>query len=183
MHRRRPSSTAARLRALAVGLLTATLAMTAHTMSGGGAPAGAAAVLLCVLAVTLGSVTATVDRTSDGRILFVLLAVGQLIAHLLLSVAEHAQCAAPGGPSGIPMLASHTAAVVAGAALIAAGGRLCQAATSAMRAFAIEFPTILATAAASAVSTADQPLCSTLLLDASVSRRGPPVSLAPDRHP
>lgn len=178
MQRRGPLSTAARLRALAVGLLTATLAMTAHTMSGGAVPAGAAAVLLCVLAVTLGAVTATVDRTADGRILFALLAVGQLIAHVLLSVAGHAPCAASGGPLAIPMLAAHTAAVGVGSALIAAGGRLCRAATSAMRALAIELPAILATAAAPAVNPGDQPLRSTLLLDASVSRRGPPVSLA-----
>ena len=82
------------------------------------------------------------------------------------------------GPPAMAMLAAHTAAVVVGAVLIATGGRLCQAATSALRAFAIELPAILATAAAAAVCAGDQPLRSTLLLDASVSRRGPPVSLA-----
>jgi len=76
------------------------------------------------------------------------------------------------------MLAAHAVAVVVGAALIAAGGRLCRAATSALRAFASERAAILATAAAAAVNAGDQPLRSTLLLAASVSRRGPPVSLA-----
>jgi hypothetical protein len=76
------------------------------------------------------------------------------------------------------MLAAHAVAVVVGAALIAAGGRLCRAATSALRAFASERAAILATAAAAAVNAGDQPLRSTLLLAASVSRRGPPASLA-----
>jgi hypothetical protein len=77
------------------------------------------------------------------------------------------------------MLAAHAVAVVVvGAALIDAGGRLCRAATSALRAFASERAAILATAAAAAVNAGDQPLRSTLLLTASVSRRGPPVSLA-----
>ena len=58
-------------------------------MAGGGVPAGAAAVLLCVLAVTSGAVTATVDRTADGRILFGLLAFGQLVAHVMLTVVGH----------------------------------------------------------------------------------------------
>ena len=66
--------------------------------------------MLCVLAVTLGAVTATVDRTSDGRMLFVLLAVGQVVAHVMLSVAGHAQCAAPGAPAAA-MLAAHAAAL------------------------------------------------------------------------
>lgn len=178
MQRRRPLSTAARLRALAVGLLTAALAMTAHTMSGGAVPAGAAAVALCVLAVTFGAVAATVDRAADGRILFALLAVGQLIAHVLLTVAGHGQCAASGGPPAVAMLAAHTAAVMVGAALIAAGGRLCRAVTSALRAFTTELPAILATAAAAPVNAGDQPLRSTLLLAVSLSRRGPPVSRA-----
>jgi hypothetical protein len=178
VQRRGPLSAADRLRALAVGLLTVALAMAAHTMSGGAVPAGAAAAVLCVLAVTLGAVAATVDRTADGRILFALLAVGQLIAHVLLAAAGHAQCAASGRPPAMAMLAAHAVAVVVGAALIAAGGRLCRAATSALRAFASERAAILATAAAAAVNAGDQPLRSTLLLAASVSRRGPPASLA-----
>ena len=163
---------------MAVGLLTAALAIEAHAMAGGGAPPGSTAVLLSVLAVTAGALAATVDRTADARVLFGLLALGQLVAHVMLTVGGHTDCAASDGPPPVAMLAAHTVALVVGAALIAAGDRLCKAVTSALRAFAGELPGIPATAAAAAVTAGDQPLRSALLLAASVSRRGPPVSLA-----
>ena len=168
---------------MAAGLLTAALAIAAHATAGGAVPPGAAAVLLSVLAVTAGGVAANIDRTSDARVLFVLLASGQLVAHVMLTTAGHTDCAMSGGPpasGGTPaaaMLAAHAVALVVCAALIAAGDRLCRAVTSALRAFAGELPGILATASAAAVTAGDQPLRSTLLLAASVSRRGPPVSL------
>ena len=163
---------------MAVGLLTAALAIAAHAMAEGAAPPGAAAVLLSVLAVTAGAVAANIDRTADARVLFALLALGQLVAHVMLTVAGHTHCAASGGSPAAAMLAAHAVALVVGAALIAAGDRLCRAVTSALRAFACELPGMLATAAAAAVTAGDQPLRSTLLLAVSVPRRGPPVSLA-----
>jgi hypothetical protein len=172
------------LRGLAVGLLTAALAIAAHALAGGTVLPGAAAVLLSVLATTAGSVAATVDRTSDARVLFALLASGQLIAHVMMTIPGHTDCAMSGGPaaSATPppaaMLAAHTVALVVCAALIAAGDRLCRAVTSALRAVVYELPGMLLTAAAAAVTTGDQPLRSTLLLAASVSGRGPPVGLA-----
>jgi hypothetical protein len=175
---RRSLSPAARLRGMAVGLLTAALAIAAHAMAGGAVPPGAVAVLLGVLAVTAGAVAANTDRAADGLALFVLLALGQLVAHVMLTAAGHAECAASGGPPADLMFAAHAVALVVGAALIAAGDRLCRAVTSALRAFARELPGMLATAGAAAVTGGDQPLRSTLLLAASVSRRGPPVSLA-----
>ena len=161
-----------------MGLLTAALAIAAHAMAGGAAPPGSAAVLLSVLAVTAGSLAATVDRTADARVLFDLLASGQLVAHVMLTVAATPIAPRPVVPPPAAMLAAHTVALVVGAALIAAGDRLCKAVTSALRAFAVSCPACCATAAAAAVTTGDQPLRSTLLLAASVSRRGPPVSLA-----
>ncbi|MEN3318130.1 MAG: hypothetical protein V7643_1531 [Mycobacterium sp.] len=169
---------------MAVGLLTAALAIAAHAMAGGAVPPGSTAVLLSVLAVTAGSVAATVDRTADARVLFALLAVGQLVAHMMLTTAGHTDCAmsggspASGGTPAAAMLAAHTVALVVCAALIAAGDRLCRAVTSALHACAGELPGMLATAPAAAVTAGDQPLRSTLLLAASVSRRGPPVRLA-----
>jgi hypothetical protein len=147
-------------------------------MAGGALPPGAAAVLLSVLAVTIGSVAANIDRTADGPVLLGLLAVGQLVAHVMLTAAGHADCAASGGPPAAAMLAAHAVALVVGAALIAAGDRLCVAVASALRALAAEVPRMPATGAAAAVTAGDQPLRSALLLAASVSRRGPPVSLA-----
>ena len=164
---------------MAAGLLTAALAVAAHAMAGGAVPPGAAVVLLTVLAVTVGAVAATTDRTADTPALLALLAVGQLSAHVVLTAAGHTHCAAPpAGPPAAAMLAAHTVALVVGAALIAASDRLCRAVSSAMRAFVRELPRTLATGAAAAVTAGDQPLRSVLLLAASVSHRGPPVSPA-----
>jgi len=159
-----------------VGLLTAALAIEAHAMAGGGAPPGSTAVLLSVLAVTAGALAATVDRTADARVLFGLLALGQLVAHVMLTVVGHTDCAASGGPPPVAMLAAHAVALVAGAALIAAGDRLCKAVTSALHAFAGELPGMLATAATAAVTAGDQPLRSALKLTApcAVARRSSP---------
>jgi hypothetical protein len=107
-----------------------------------------------------------------------LLAVGQLVAHLMLTAAGHTHCPSSGGPPAAAMLAAHAVALVAGPALIAAGDRLCRAVSSALGAFVRELPRTLATGAGAAVTAGDQPLRSTLLLAASVSRRGPPVRLA-----
>jgi len=174
----RPLSPAARLRGIAVGLLTAALAIEAHALAGGTIPPGAAVALLIILAVTAGFVATTVNRTADGRVILALLVMGQLVAHAMLTAASHTGCAASAGAPAAAMLAAHAVAVVVGAALIAASERLCRAATSALRAFAGELPGVLATAAVTAVTAGDQPLRSALLIAASVSRRGPPVSLA-----
>jgi hypothetical protein len=75
------------------------------------------------------------------------------------------------------MLAAHASAVVVGAILIAAGDRLCCAVSRvlkvATRAVAAPIP-----AKQVAVLGGDQPLRSALLLAASVSHRGPPLSHA-----
>ena len=99
-----------------MGLLTAALAIAAHAMAQGAAPPGAAAALLSVLAVTAGAVAANTNRTADARVLFALLAVGQLVAHVMLTVAGHTHCAASGGSPAAAMLAAHAVRV---------GGRGC----------------------------------------------------------
>ncbi len=170
-----PATTAARLRGVAAGLLTAALAVAAHGIADSAAPSGAAAVLLAVLAGTVGGLATTIRRTADVRVLFCLLAGGQLVGHLMLSAAghHHGESASP-GPA---MLVAHAMAVVAGALLIAAGDRLCGAVSRvlevAARVVATPIPSRPVT-----ISTADQPLRSVLLLAASVSHRGPPVSRA-----
>ncbi|WP_206428485.1 hypothetical protein [Mycolicibacterium stellerae] len=167
-----PATTAARLRGIASGLLTAALAVAAHGAGDGAAPSGTAVVLLAVLAATMGGLAATISRTADVRVLLGLLASGQLIGHLLLATAGHSH----GEPESITpaMLAGHALAVIVGALLIAAGDRLCRAvsrvATVAARAVVTPIPSRQAV-----VVGADQPLRSALLLAASVSHRGPPV--------
>jgi hypothetical protein len=74
------------------------------------------------------------------------------------------------------MLAAHLMAIGAGALLIAASDRLCRAVCHAVRAAVRIVATPVDVAPAVPVGEADQPLRSALLLAASVSHRGPPVS-------
>ena len=170
----KPSSAAARLRGLAAGLLTATLAVAAHGIADGAAPTGASVVFLAVLAATIGAVTANFGRTSDVRVLLGLLAAGQLVGHLMLSVAGHSH----GGPtSPAPaMLVAHALAVAVGATLIAAVDRLCRTVSRAVQGALRAVVPPIAGRPVVVTAGADQPLVSRLLLAASVSHRGPPVS-------
>jgi hypothetical protein len=155
------------------GLLTAALAVAAHGAGGGALPNGATAALLAVVAATAGAVAATVSPASTPRYLLGLLAVGQLLGHLLLSAADHHhhQATKPA------MVAAHVIATATGAMLIAAGERLWRALSRTVCAVVRIVCTVAAQPAAAA-RRADQPLRSALLLAASVSHRGPPVSLA-----
>ncbi|PEG35095.1 hypothetical protein CQY20_23105 [Mycolicibacterium agri] len=166
------------MRGTAAGLLTATLAVAAHGLAGSAAPTGTSAALLAVLAVTVGSLAASIARTSDARVLLALLAAGQLAGHLMLSAAGHSH----GGDTAtvLPapaMLAAHAMAVVVGALLIAAGDHLCRAVSRVVGSVA---RVIVPPTPERAVVTicADQPMHSALLLAASMSHRGPPVSPA-----
>lgn len=177
MTRRRPSP-AAHLRGTAAGLLTAALALAAHSMASGAQPSGAAVALLGVLASTTGAVAATADRASDTRPMLGLLAIGQLVGHLLLATADHCHHGVAGGPPPAVMLAAHITALVVGATLITGADRLCRAVCTTLRSLAREWPRQLASAAAGPAVGSDQPWRSALLLAASVSHRGPPVGLA-----
>ena len=162
-----------RVRGVATGLVTAALAVAAHGAGGGVLPNGATMALLAVLASTAGAVATTIRQLNAPRYLLGVLAVGQLLAHLLLSAAGHHH----GGTPAVAMLAAHVLAVVAGAALIGAGDRLWRALSRAVRA-AVRIVAGVTVRPAATVHRADQPLRSALLLAASVSHRGPPVSLA-----
>lgn len=167
------STTAARLRGTAAGLLTAALAVAAHGAADAAAPSGTAVALLAVLSATVGGLAATVSRAADARVLIGLLAAGQLVAHVMLTAAGHSH-----GPTAAPasaMFVAHATAVLAGAVLIAAGDRLCRAVSRVVevtvRAVVPPVPPRPV-----AVAVADHPRRSALLLAASVSHRGPPVS-------
>ena len=114
------------MRGMATGLLTAALAVAAHGVVGGGLPRGAATALLAVLAAAIGSLAATVPRADRLPALFGLLAVGQLLGHLMLSAAGHHHPEST-APPAVAMLAAHLLAIVVGAALIVAGDRLWRA--------------------------------------------------------
>ena len=131
--------------------------------------------MLVLLAGTVGAVAATAERASDARILFVLLGSGQLIAHVTLAIAGHHHGAA-GAPWPL-MLGAHTIALAAGAVLIAGGERLCRVICTAVRDAARHPPCPVVFTAAVPTVAGDQPLRSALLLAASLSHRGPPVSM------
>jgi hypothetical protein len=156
---------------VATGLLTAALAVAAHGAGGGVPPTGSVVVLLAVLAATIGAFAAARPGHAE---LIGLLAVGQILGHVIFSAAGHHPADAL---SPMTMFVAHAVAICAGAALIAVGDRLWQALSRAVRAVVrLVWPVPAATAAG--VTRADQPLRSALQLAASVSHRGPPVSLA-----
>jgi hypothetical protein len=172
-----PPNPAARLRGTAAGLLTAALAVAAHGVGSGAPPTGAAIAQLAVLAATVGALTGTIRHATDTRVLLGLLAAGQLLGHVLLTAVGHSH-ALTTAPPGAAMLTAHVVAIVAGAVLIATVDRLCRAVSRAVRATVRIVCPPVAAAPVFATAAADQPLRSALLLAASVSHRGPPVSLA-----
>ncbi|MBN3511231.1 hypothetical protein [Mycolicibacterium nivoides] len=165
---------AAPLRGTAVGSLTAALAVAAHGAAGGALPGGAVAAQLVVLAVTFGSVAATVARANRTAVLWGLLGTGQLLAHVLLATAGHSHSAQP----GLVMFGAHLAAVSLGAGLIAWGTRLWAAMSRVVRAMVREGRTGPVPTVCRMARGTDQPLQSALLLAASVSHRGPPVGVS-----
>ncbi|OBF40654.1 hypothetical protein A5724_07720 [Mycobacterium sp. ACS1612] len=166
---------AARLRGTAAGLLTAALAVAAHAVGSGAAPTGAVVGLLAVLAATVGALGATMARAADVRVLLGLLAAGQLCGHIVLGAVGHSHAAATAPPAAV-MLAAHAVAVATGALLIAASDRLCRALSHAARAAVRSVAGPVTVAPVVAVDDADQPPRWVLLLAASMSHRGPPVS-------
>jgi hypothetical protein len=154
-------------------MLTATLSLVAHTAGGGALPSGSGAALLAVMAATVGALAATMPGAATASGLFLLLASGQVLGHLLLDAAGHQH--APSGPTSTAMVVAHVAAVFAGAALIAAATRLGDALSRAVHAVTAPVHPPVCTRPSGAVRSADQPLRSALALAASVSHRGPPV--------
>jgi hypothetical protein len=169
-------STAARLRGVAVGLLTAALAVAAHGAAGSGVPVGAAVVLLGVLAATIGGLALTIPRSADVGVLLGLLAVGQVVGHVMLSAAGHSHGASV--TASPAMVLAHAIAVLTGAVLIAACDRLCRAMSRAIAAAVRAVAAPISSGPTVVVAGTDQPLRSALLLAASVSHRGPPVGRA-----
>jgi hypothetical protein len=166
---------AGRLRGTAAGLLTAALAVAAHSVGSGAPPTGAVVAQLAVLAATVGALAATIARAADARVLLGLLAAGQLCGHVILSAVGHSHAAATAPPAAA-MLVAHVVAVGAGALLIAASDRLCRAVSRAVRVAVRIVAAPVAVAPVVVIGDADQPLRSALQLAASVSPRGPPVS-------
>ena len=133
--------------------------------------------MVTILATGLfpGALAATIARAADARVLLGLLAAGQVCGHVMLSAVGHSH-ATTAAPPAAAMLAAHVVAVGVGALLIAACDRLCRAVSRAVRAAVRIVVAPVAVAPVVVTGGADQPLRSALLLAASVSHRGPPVS-------
>lgn len=125
----RATTTAARCRGTAAGLLTIVLAALAHSWAGGVAPAGAPTVLLGVVAAAIGGTVAVTRLRVPG--LLAALACGQALSHLVLGGHDHPS-ASPAAAAA--MLAAHVAAVVTCAVLLAAASRLAAVLSRAVRA-------------------------------------------------
>jgi hypothetical protein len=149
----------------------------AHGSAGGGLPSGATAALLGLLSLTVGALVATMCAAADFKVLIGMLAVGQLLGHVLLSAAGHSDHVSVAAPVGL-MISSHVVATGIGAALIALGGRLCAAVSRVLLAAVSPARPPVAAMSAILVRSADQPLQSVRLLAASLSHRGPPVGFA-----
>jgi hypothetical protein len=168
------SSPAISLRGLASGSLTVALATSAHAAAGGGMPSGATAAQLVLLAVVIGALSTTIPCADRFRVQVVLMAVGQLLGHLLIGTVGHHHVTAV-GPSAVTMVAAHVLAIGCGAALIAVAGRLCAAISRVVRSAVTPTATPVTSAPRAGLAQADQPLRSALQLAASMSHRGPPV--------
>ena len=133
--------------------------------------------MLVLLSITLGTLIATSRDAVDLRVLVAVLAVGQLMSHVLLGAGGHAHAPTTGAPP-LVMLGAHLVAVAVGAALIAAGGRLAAALSRVLVVSTRLVRHPVAARSVTAVASADQPLQSMRLLAASLSHRGPPVVVA-----
>ncbi|MDH6282289.1 hypothetical protein [Prescottella agglutinans] len=170
---RRPAPTAA-LRGGAVGATTATLAVAAHGIGGGGLPDSATLTLLLAACAGVGAAVGGVPVLSRSLwALLAALAAGQSVGHLALTLAPDAHV-----HSGVPalaMLAAHAAATVVCAALILTAERLYGPITAVLRA-ALEPPVLGVDPARSLrPRPLDRRAPRLTVLAAGLSRRGPPV--------
>lgn len=175
-------ASAAPLRGGAVGSVTATLAVTAHGLAGGGFTDGSAVALLLVVSIGIGALTA-VPRSTGARpyrstaLLVLALGGGQVIAHGALSLGM-----TEGGHhhSLLPttaMLGFHAVASLLAALLIAAGERLYGPVTSIVRAvLALLTPLPDGTAVGCVRDHRAAVFVGGIAHNSVISRRGPPVS-------
>jgi hypothetical protein len=158
------------LRGLAVGSLTAALALAAHGAAGAVPGSGAAAILLALLATGFGGLASALERADEPAVLVALLAAGQAVGHLMLVAAGHSHAPVPGGA----MLAAHALAVVVGALLIAGAERLCRALSTVLDDRTARRTPAPVVRPIWALTRPDHPLQSRLLVAVSISHRGPP---------
>lgn len=172
MYRGPDQRSAARIRGVAAGAVSASLAVAAHGGAGGRLPNATGVLLLLGLSAVVAvaaTCTPTVRRTPIG--LFTLLSGAQLVGHEVLVIAGHQH-----GSAGAGMLAAHVAAVGACAVLIALAERIGPRCAAALRRI---LPQLSARVPARRVRSGVRRCVGyhtqlTAVLAASMSRRGPP---------
>ncbi|MBP2214360.1 hypothetical protein JOJ87_004704 [Rhodococcus ruber] len=158
-----PGST---LRGTAAGALTAALAVAAHGSAGGGVPGNAEVTLLVAVAAGVGLVAAHLRAVPT----IVVLAGGQAATHLVLAAVTTGHL-----HTSVPMLAAHTVAVVACAALLEAAQRLCGPLTRAVRAAWLTAPPRVEAVRTLLPPATVRPVAAARAAPG-ISRRGPPVA-------
>ncbi len=166
------TATATHVRGVIVGLFTGALAMAAHGFADHMVPSGGMLALLAVISAAFGAAVTTWQQTAQPHVLIGVLALGQLVGHLALSAGG----AMPGTQSAPLMLAAHLAAVLAAAVLVTTAERLYLTLSSVIgRCTTVPTAPTAPSAPAGAVRS-DPPQQRVLLMAASISHRGPPVS-------
>ncbi|CAM2770105.1 MFS transporter [Prescottella defluvii] len=122
------------MRGIAVAGSSVALAIGAHGIAGGGAPHGLTLMLLAGVATVLAACVVAVPALAVRRMWLVpVVAAGQVLSHLALSLGDAHAGIHTGSHLTGPMLLAHSAAVVLCAALIAGAERIGPRAYAALR--------------------------------------------------
>ncbi|OZD12333.1 hypothetical protein CH253_27025 [Rhodococcus sp. 06-156-3C] len=169
-------SPAASLRGGAVGATTVSLSVAAHGWADGGYPSGSAAVLVLIVGLGIGAVSA-VPRSGRATVPLLLagMVLGQFASHVALVVGDpHAMMH---GHTILPspaMTAFHVAASALAAVLVCAAERLYGPITAVVRSV-LDPPQRLAVPPGLAVEIASPLPRAPFEFTTSISRRGPPT--------
>ncbi|MGV9413616.1 hypothetical protein ACWDOP_27260 [Nocardia sp. NPDC003693] len=172
---RSPTDHTAPLRGAAVGATSGAVAIFAHALGGGASmPAGSAMALLLAACGLIGVVVAAVRPAHVLASTMGMLAVGQAVGHVALSMSpdHHHHGATP------LMLAAHLVAVPVGALLIGAAEVGVRRAVTSVRRFMVALDGVLAPAAlpARAFVADERAVVRRLLVSPGIGRRGPPTA-------
>lgn len=174
MHQGPEQRSAARIRGVAAGAVSASLAVAAHGVGGGGLPEANGALLLlgvCLLIAALGCCAPPLRHPRIG--LFALLSVGQLAGHEVLAMTGHAH-----GGASTGMLGAHAVTVGLSAVLVALAERVGPRCAAVLR-------RVLTLLAVFEPEDARRPVLGYRVLGprrvavptGSISRRGPPLAV------
>ncbi|WP_194852977.1 hypothetical protein [Nocardia sp. SYP-A9097] len=168
-----PTDHTARLRGAAVGAASGAVAIFAHGLGGGGmAPDGSALALLFAVCAVIGVVVASVRPRYGVASVMGMLAAGQGIGHIALSMSmgHHHHAMSPS------MLVAHLVAIPFGALAIRAAEAGMRRAITSVRRFilALGITAVPAQRPARTTSVDERAAVRLLLVSPAIARRGPP---------